>query len=247
MNFIPESGSALVKLFLQGGFFMLLLVLCSVVGVAVTLLRALGLRRDLVIPPGIKEEVHRFQPEAENALKRLHASLLGTRSPLGRILLFVLGHLDSARGENQEAVQVVARAEMVKLERGLFILEILVGITPLLGLLGAVSGLVKVFGAFGAAAGQSDPHVIASGIAEALSTTVVGLAIAIPCLVAHACFVRKLETLASEMESIVALLLSKCYRRKVTATSSGGAADSKESGGDLKTSAPAPTVEASSI
>jgi biopolymer transport protein ExbB len=103
---------------------------------------------------------------------------------------------------------------MVRLEQGLFILEILIGITPLLGLLGAVSGLVKVFGAFGDAAGQSDPHVIASGIAEALTTTVVGLAIAIPCLIAYSCFVRKIETIASEMESIVSLLLSKSYQHR---------------------------------
>jgi biopolymer transport protein ExbB len=90
----------------------------------------------------------------------------------------------------------------------------MVGITPLLGLLGAVSGLVKVFGAFGEAAGQSDPHTIAAGISEALSTTVVGLAIAIPCLVAYSCFTRKVETIASELESLVSLLLTKCYQHK---------------------------------
>jgi biopolymer transport protein ExbB len=56
--------------------------------------------------------------------------------------------------------------------------------------------------------------VIASGIAEALTTTVVGLAIAIPCLIAYSCFVRKIETIASEMESIVSLLLSKSYQHR---------------------------------
>jgi len=131
---------------------------------------------------------------------------------MGRVVRVALEHLDVTRSENQDAVQVAARREIVRLEQGLFILEILVGITPLLGLLGAVSGLVKVFGAFGEAAGQSDPHLIASGISEALSTTVVGLAIAIPCLVAHSYFVRKVETIASEMESIVSLLLTKCYQ-----------------------------------
>jgi biopolymer transport protein ExbB len=122
--------------------------------------------------------------------------------------------MDVARSENQDAVQAAARREVVRLEQGLFILEIMVGISPLLGLLGAVSGLVKVFGAFGDAAGQSDPHTIAAGISEALSTTVVGLAIAIPCLVAYSCFVRKVETIASELESLVSLLLTKCYQHK---------------------------------
>jgi ATP phosphoribosyltransferase-like protein len=137
-----------------------------------------------------------MQSDTENPTGRLAAFLMGDRSPLGRVIRVALKHLDVSRGENQDAVQVAARREMVRLEQGLFILEILIGITPLLGLLGAVSGLVKVFGAFGDAAGQSDPHVIASGIAEALTTTVVGLAIAIPCLIAYSCFVRKIETIA---------------------------------------------------
>jgi biopolymer transport protein ExbB len=71
---------------------------------------------------------------------------------------------------------------------------------------------VKVFAAFGDAGAQGDTHIIASGISEALSTTVVGLAIAIPCLIAYSVFVRKLETIAAEMEALISLLLSKCYQ-----------------------------------
>jgi biopolymer transport protein ExbB len=182
--------------------------------VAVILLRMFGLRRDLAIPAVIRLEVERMQADTENPTGRLAAFLMGDRSPLGRVIRVALKHLDVSRSENQDAVQVAARREMVRLEQGLFILEILIGITPLLGLLGAVSGLVKVFGAFGEAAGQSDPHIIASGIAEALTTTVAGLAIAIPCLIAYSCFVRKIETIASEMESIVSLLLSKSYQHR---------------------------------
>ena len=77
----------------------------------------------------------------------------------------------------------------------------------------------------GEAAGQSDAHMIASGISEALSTTVVGLAIAIPCLVAHSYFVRKVETIASEMESIVSLLLTKCYQHTALQRSAQEAAE----------------------
>lgn len=190
---------------------MILLILCSIVGGAVTILRALGLRKDLITPPLLQDEVVRMNPVSDNPLGRLQAMLQRDQSPLGRILKVALGHLEVPRSENQEAVQVVARGEIVKLEQGLFILEILVGITPLLGLLGAVSGLVKVFGAFGTAEGQGDPRVIAAGISEALESTVVGLAIAIPCLIAYSFFVRKVETIASEMEGTVSSLLSKCY------------------------------------
>jgi biopolymer transport protein ExbB len=209
-----QSVNEIIQFFNRGGFFMYLLAACSVVGVAVILLRMLGLRRDLAVPSVIRLEVERMQSDTENPTGRLAAFLMGDRSPLGRVIRVALKHLDVSRSENQDAVQVAARREMVRLEQGLFILEILIGITPLLGLLGAVSGLVKVFGAFGDAAGQSDPHVIASGIAEALTTTVVGLAIAIPCLIAYSCFVRKIETIASEMESIVSLLLSKSYQHR---------------------------------
>ena len=209
-----QAVNEIIQFFNRGGVFMYLLAVCSVVGVAVIVLRLLGLRRDLAVPSVIRLEVERMQSDTENPTGRLAAFLMGDRSPLGRVIRVALKHLDVSRGENQDAVQVAARREMVRLEQGLFILEILIGITPLLGLLGAVSGLVKVFGAFGDAAGQSDPHVIASGIAEALTTTVVGLAIAIPCLIAYSCFVRKIETIASEMESIVSLLLSKSYQHR---------------------------------
>jgi biopolymer transport protein ExbB len=112
-----------------------------------------------------------------------------------------------------EAVQTRARGEVVRLESGLFILEIIVGIAPLLGLLGAVSGLITVFAAFGADANTQDPHGIAKGISEALSTTIVGLAIAIPALIAHSYYSKKVEKMSSDMETLMAELLSKCYMR----------------------------------
>ncbi len=214
MEFNTQSFNGLIQFFNRGGIFMYFLAACSVIGVAVIFLRVLGLRRDLAVPPTIRIEVERMQTDTDNPTGRLAAFLMGDRSPLGRVVRVALKHLDVPRTENQDAVQVAARREMVRLEKGLFVLEILIGITPLLGLLGAVSGLVKVFGAFGDAAGQSDPHIIANGIAEALSTTVVGLAIAIPCLIAHSYFVRKIETIASDMESIVSLLLSKSYQHR---------------------------------
>jgi biopolymer transport protein ExbB len=212
MNFANDSTAALVQFFTKGGVFMVFLAVCSVVGVAVILLRMLGLRRDLAVPPVLRSEIERLKVDGEDPVVRLSAFLLADRSPLGRLIKVVLRHMNVDRSENQEAVQVAARTEMVKLEQGLFILEILVGITPLLGLLGAVSGLVKVFAAFGDAGAQGDTHIIASGISEALSTTVVGLAIAIPCLIAYSVFVRKLETIAAEMEALISLLLSKCYQ-----------------------------------
>jgi biopolymer transport protein ExbB len=93
------------------------------------------------------------------------------------------------------------------------VLEIIVGIAPLLGLLGAVSGLVTVFANFGAST-ETDPHIIAKGISEALSTTIVGIAVAIPSLAAYSYFSKKVESMAADMETLIADLIAKCYFQK---------------------------------
>src|SRR3954468_12273095 len=208
------SISSIAHFFYQGGPFMALLVICSLVSVAVIVLRALALRRDFVMPPDIEKEIDALKPEDTEGSTRLARTLRNDPSPLARIISTGLNHLAWPKSENTEAVQTRARHEIVRLESGLFILEIIVGIAPLLGLLGAVSGLVKVFAAFGENPAQSAPHAIAKGISEALSTTIVGLAIAIPSLIAYSYFSKKVESLSSEMEAIIAELLAKCYSRK---------------------------------
>jgi biopolymer transport protein ExbB len=104
---------------------------------------------------------------------------------------------------------------MVRLEKGLVVLEVIIGIAPLIGLIGTVSGLVHVFASLGVSAGSADPKQIARGISEALNCTVFGLGIAVPSLVAFVYFSKKVEVLSVEMESLVTDLLSKCYYGRV--------------------------------
>ena len=92
---------------------MLFLAGCSVIGVAVILVRLLGLRHDLAVPPNLREEVERLSPDNEAGGNRLNALLMGDRSPLGRILRVAIRHLGVSRSENQDAIQVAARAEVV--------------------------------------------------------------------------------------------------------------------------------------
>ncbi len=146
---------------------------------------------------------------------RLSRYVRSDESTLARIAQVGLSNLHQPKDENLNAVQTVARHEIGQLEHGLHVLEIIIGIAPLLGLLGAVSGLVAVFGAFGSNANQSDPHAIANGISEALSTTVVGIAIAIPTLIAHGLLSKRVETMAADMELLVSGLLTKCYNQKM--------------------------------
>jgi len=206
--------ASLTQFFIQGGFFMGALLLCSVVSLGVIVMRGLALRRKFVVPPEIEREIDALEHDDPEGASRLQRFLRNDQSAMGRIASTGLQHLHWPKAENVEAVQTRAHHEIVRLESGLFMLEVIVGIAPLLGLLGAVSGLVKVFGAFGDSAAQSDPHVIAKGISEALSTTIVGLAIAIPSLIAYSYFTKRIETMAAEMASLTADLLAKCYHQK---------------------------------
>jgi biopolymer transport protein ExbB len=164
------------------------------------------------MPPAIEHAIDRLDlgDEGEGILS-LQRMVRGDESPLARIMRVALQHLEWPKAENMEAVQTRARHELVRMEKGLVILEVIVGIAPLLGLLGAVSGLVTVFANFGQSSTITDPRGIARGISEALSTTVVGMAIAIPALIAYSYFNKKIETMAAEMESVLADFLSKVY------------------------------------
>jgi biopolymer transport protein ExbB len=197
--------------------------------VTVIVLRALALRRHMVMPPLVEREVEIIEPGDEDAANRLARLVRHDYSALGRIIDTGLHHLNWPKSENLEAVQTRARREIVRLESGIFILEVVVGIAPLLGLLGAVSGLVSVFAAFGADAAAQDPHGIAKGISEALSTTIVGLSIAIPSLIAYSYFTKKVETMAAEMETLVADLLAKCYYHQTHRLAAQMAASPEES------------------
>jgi len=197
--------------FIKGGIFMVLLLVCSFVALTVMLLRLFALRRRAVIPALIEKEINKIRPGDEP--EHLRHLIQDDNSPLSRIVEVAIRPYNANKQETLEVVQSRARQEIVRMESGLFILEIVVGIAPLLGLLGAVAGLVRVFGNIGSGVmSTSDLKGIASGIGEALSTTIVGLSIAIPALVAYTYFSRRVERLAVEMESLLADLIEKIFQ-----------------------------------
>ena len=185
------------------------LLACSIVAVTTIILRAIALREKNVMPLVIESEIERLMPGG--SADRLARIVEYDNSSLARIVRVALQHLRSPRSENVEAVQTRARHEMVILEKGLIVLEVIVGIAPLLGLIGAVSGLVHVFSHLGLSSGASDTRQIALGIAEALNATVFGLSIAVPTLVAFSYFSKKVEVMSVEMETLVVELIAKCY------------------------------------
>src|ERR1043166_733528 len=198
---IAETGGVVdvvLGCFSRGGLFMWPLLICSIVSVTIMILRGIALRRKIVMPSAIEAEIERMAP-GENP-ERLSRLVYHDPSSLARITRVALQHVRGPRSENVEVVQTRAKHEMVRLERGLIILEVIVGIAPLLGLIGAVSGLVHVFSHLGLSSGGggSDTRQIALGIAEALNATVFGLSIAVPTLVGFTYFSRKVSAQRSK-------------------------------------------------
>src|SRR2546421_9126257 len=205
----PGVVDKVVGFFTRGGLFMWPLLACSIVSVTTMILRGIALREKNVMPLVIQNEIERLVPgESPERLSRI---VHHDPSSLARIARVALQHLRGPRSENVEVVETRARHEMVRLEKGLIVLEVITGIAPLLGLIGAVSGLVHVFSHLGLSSGSSDTKAIALGIAEALNATVFGLSIAVPTLVAFSYFSKKVEVMSVEMETLVVELIAKCY------------------------------------
>lgn len=201
-----------VGFFERGGPFMVPLAACAVAAVVISILRVRALQRERVLPRFLRAAIEKLPPGTD--VGHLWRLVDGNPAALARITRAGLQHLDQSRDETTDAVQVAARREVMRLEGGLSALELIVGISPLLGLLGAISGLVGVFSDLGANGGldnAADTGGVALGIAEALNTTIFGLAIAIPTLVVYTFFNRRVERLAIEMESLLASLISKCF------------------------------------
>jgi biopolymer transport protein ExbB len=205
----PGIVNTMLGFFARGGLFMWPLLACSIVSLTTMILRGLALRRKNVMPQLIEQEIERLAPgESPELLSRI---VHHDPSSLARITRVALQYLRAPRSENIEAVQTRARHEMVRLEKGLIVLEVIVGIAPLLGLIGAVSGLVHVFSHLGLSGGASDTRQIALGIAEALNATVFGLSIAVPTLIGFTYFSRKVEVMSVEIETLVVELINKLY------------------------------------
>jgi len=195
---------------IDGGPFAWILLVCSVVAVAFILERALALRRQRILPSELETMLDKAaRPED---LTGLRMAAEASPSPLGRLLLTALDHLPWSKDENVAALEVKARQEVVRMERGLVVLEVMTGIAPLLGLVGTIYGIIPLFGDFGNAVGN-DNTLLAKGIAAALNKTLMGLMVAIPSLVAWSYFNKRVETLAVDLEAQCDTMLRRYYLR----------------------------------
>jgi biopolymer transport protein ExbB len=182
----------------DGGPFVWVLLGCSVVALTFILERLWALRRQAVMPVEVRSALQRTRESRE--LAPLRAVCESRPSALGRLLVQAIEGLRWTKDENASGLEVLARQEVVRLERGLVALEIIVGIAPLLGLVGTIYGIIPLFGDFGKAVG-ADNSLMAKGIAVALNKTLLGLLVAIPTLVAWSYFNKRVEILAVELEA----------------------------------------------
>ncbi len=187
----------LFGMIVQGGWPMFPLGICSLAAVAIVIERWLALRRAIVIDPQAIRTIDGYRGETSAAAAIVVCQRAG--GAFARIMVDVLQKRHLSHVQAIESLHAVGRTQVSLLERGLTALEIIAGISPLIGLLGTVLGMVEVFNAI-TAQGLGNPQVLSDGISKALITTVAGLCVAIPALAFHSIFAKRVEELATEMQ-----------------------------------------------
>ena len=180
-----------------GGGLMIPILLCSVVAAGISVERFWTLRAEQVAPRNLLTQVWTWIRNNEMDSSRLREVKSG--SPLGQILAAGITSHRRGRDLMKESIEEVANHVVHELERYLNTLGTVAAITPLLGLLGTVIGMIKVFTAI-QLEGTGNTAVLAGGISEALITTAAGLTVAIPSLFFHRYFQRKVDELVIYME-----------------------------------------------
>ena len=196
------------QFFADGGYCMILLALCSFVMVAAIFFKLLSLRRDLIVPAGLERKLREYEHQHE-ASPGLFEEIKEGRTPLARLCGIAVRHRGETREQITDAVQAAAREEVLRLHTGMSSIDVIVSLAPLLGLLGMASGLVVMFGGLGE---NPDPTLVSRGISEALNTTVFGLALAVPAIVAHAFFLRRIDMFVARLEGLLAGFARTCER-----------------------------------
>ena len=196
----------MLELFERGGFMMYPLLLASLIAVAFVIERAISLRKKKILIPEIISVVNNF-----NSLKDIDlATTICERygGPLANIILLGLTNHELEHAEIRNLLEEEGRQEIRKLEKGLVVLETIAAIAPLMGLLGTVLGMIQVFAVI-KEQGIGQTAALSGGISEALLTTVTGLFIGIPVLIAYNFFTSKAENLVLDIEKYANLLIQK--------------------------------------
>ncbi|WP_438969963.1 MotA/TolQ/ExbB proton channel family protein [Methylophaga sp.] len=187
----------MLELFKAGGWLMIPLFICSVISIAIIAERFWSLQKKRIAPSELVTQIWQWLKYKQVDASRVKA--LQENSPLGQILAAGLINRNSSREITKESIEDIGRHVTVALERNLNTLGTVAAISPLIGLLGTVIGMIKVFAVI-TAEGVGNPETLAGGISEALITTATGLVVAIPSLIFYRYFRGKINTLVVGME-----------------------------------------------
>lgn len=201
----------MLEIVVAGGWLMVPILACSIIAAAIIIERFVNLRRKRVLPAGILERVRQWAAQRE--LDRQHIEQLQRSSPLGRVLAAALVNRRREREVIKDSVEDTGRHVVHELERFLNTLGTIAGITPLLGLLGTVIGMIEVFSAI-MIHGVGDPNQLAGGISQALITTAAGLTVAIPSYFFYRYFRGLVRAYVVEMEQQSMELLHTIERKR---------------------------------
>ena len=187
----------MLEIVASGGWLMLPIILCSIAVVAICVERYWTLDAKKIAPKNQLGQVWTWIQDNELDSERLKK--LRRSSMLGRILAAGLSNSRHGRDVMKDSIEEAASQVVHEMERFLGALGTIAAIAPLLGLLGTVIGMIKVFTALNLE-GAGNAGVLAGGISEALITTAAGLTVAIPAMIAHRFYVRKVDSLVVTME-----------------------------------------------
>jgi biopolymer transport protein ExbB len=181
----------------SGGLLMVPIILCSIIALAIIGERLWSLQRKRIIPKHLVAQI--WQLHSRGQLTKEQVTAVRNSSPLGRVLASGLSNLNNSREVMKESIEETGRHVVHELEKYLNSLGTIAAITPLLGLLGTVIGMIKVFSVI-TSVGVGNPEVLAGGISQALITTAAGLSVAIPALMAHRYFRGLIDQIVVYME-----------------------------------------------
>ncbi len=201
----------MVDIVKAGGWLMAPIILCAIIAMGIILERYWTLQPKKVLPEDLTSKVWGWVEK--NALDQQQIQTLHQGSPLGQILAAGLINRERERVIMKDSIEDTGRHVVHELERYLDTLGTVAAISPLLGLLGTVIGMVKVFTAI-TTHGVGNPTVLAGGIAEALITTAAGLTVAIPALIGYRYYSNRVDTLVVNMEKEAIKLVEALHRRQ---------------------------------